>query len=61
MRNAAMDQLRPFSMAWRRFTLGKDLGVSTSEAKSHIESYSTSFQVRGCLDAILEEARRTRR
>ena len=43
------------------FTLGKDLGVSTAEAKSYIESYFNQFpRVRGCLDGILEEARRTR-
>ncbi len=40
------------------FTLGKDLGVSTSEAKSYIDSYFNQFpRVRGCLDAILAEAR----
>jgi DNA polymerase-1 len=43
------------------FTLGKDLGVSTAEAKSYIESYFAQFPgVRGYLDGILEEARRTR-
>jgi DNA polymerase-1 len=43
------------------FTLGKDLGVSTSEAKAYIESYFDQFpRVRGCLDAVLEGARRTR-
>jgi DNA polymerase-1 len=43
------------------FTLGKDLGVSTSEAKSYIESYFAQFPgVRGYLDGILDEARRTR-
>jgi len=40
------------------FTLGKDLGVSTSEAKSYVDSYFNQFpRVRGCLDAVLEEAR----
>ena len=40
------------------FTLGKDLGVSTAEAKSYIESYFAQFpRVRGCLDGILDEAR----
>ena len=43
------------------FTLARDLGVSTAEAKSYIESYFNQFpRVRGCLDAILSEARRTR-
>lgn len=43
------------------FTLGKDLGVSTSEAKSYIDSYFNQFpRVRGCLDGILSEARRTK-
>src|SRR5260370_7714700 len=42
-------------------TLGKDLGVSTSEAKAYIESYFNQFpRVRACLDGILEQARRTR-
>jgi DNA polymerase-1 len=43
------------------FTLGKDLGVSTAEAKTYIESYFNQFpRVRGYLDGILEEARRTK-
>jgi len=43
------------------FTLGKDLGVSTAEAKSYIDSYFNQFpKVRGCLDGILEQARSTR-
>jgi len=43
------------------FTLGRDLGVPTAEAKAYIESYFNQFPgVRGCLDAILEEARRTK-
>jgi DNA polymerase-1 len=43
------------------FTLGKELGVSTSEAKSYVDSYFAQFpRVRACLDGILEEARRTR-
>ena len=42
------------------FTLGRDLGVSTAEAKSYIESYFAQFPgVRGFLDGILDEARRT--
>ena len=40
------------------FTLGKDLGVSTAEAKTYVDSYFNQFpRVRGCLDAVLEEAR----
>jgi DNA polymerase I len=43
------------------FTLGKDLGVSTAEAKSYIESYFAQFPaVRGTLDGVLQEARRTK-
>ncbi|MEP6995805.1 MAG: DNA polymerase I [Acidobacteriota bacterium] len=43
------------------FTLGKELGVSTSEAKSYVDSYFAQFpRVRATLDAIVEEARRTR-
>ncbi|MGE5278592.1 MAG: DNA polymerase I [Acidobacteriota bacterium] len=41
------------------FTLGKDLGVPTAEAKAYIESYFNQFpKVRGCLDGVLEQARR---
>ena len=41
------------------FTLGKDLGVPTSEAKAYVDSYFNQFpKVRGCLDGVLEEARR---
>jgi DNA polymerase-1 len=43
------------------FTLGKDLGVPTSEAKAYVDSYFDQFpKVRGCLDGVLEEARATR-
>jgi DNA polymerase-1 len=43
------------------YTLGRDLGVPTAEAKSYIESYFAQFPaVRGTLDGILDEARRTR-
>jgi len=43
------------------FTLGKELGVSTSEAKSYVDSYFAQFpRVRACLDGILEQARKTR-
>ena len=41
------------------FSLARDLGVSNAEAKTFIEAYFAQFPgVRGCLDAILEEARR---
>jgi DNA polymerase-1 len=43
------------------FTLGKELGVSTSEAKSYVDSYFAQFpRVRATLDGIVEEARKTR-
>jgi DNA polymerase-1 len=43
------------------FTLGKELGVSTSEAKSYVDSYFAQFpSVRATLDGILAEARRAR-
>ena len=43
------------------FTLGKELGVSTSEAKSYVDSYFAQFpSVRATLDGILAEARRTK-
>ncbi|MEX0880492.1 MAG: DNA polymerase I [Thermoanaerobaculia bacterium] len=43
------------------FSLAKDLGVSTSEAKTFIEAYFGQFpRVRGCLDGVLAEARRQR-
>ena len=43
------------------YTLGRDLGVPTAEAKSYIESYFAQFPaVRGTLDGILDEARNTR-
>jgi DNA polymerase-1 len=43
------------------FTLGKDLGVSTSEAKAYIESYFARFpRVRATLDGVIEQARATR-
>ena len=43
------------------FSLAKDLGVSNAEAKTFIEAYFAQFPgVRGCLDAILEDARRNR-
>ena len=61
MRNAAKRINFALLYGMAAFTLGKDLGVSTSEAKSYIDSYFNQFpKVRGCLDAILEEARRTR-
>jgi len=43
------------------FTLGKELGVSTAEAKSYVDSYFAQFpRVRATLDGIVEEARSTR-
>jgi DNA polymerase-1 len=40
------------------FSLAKDLGVSTSEAKTFIEAYFAQFpSVRACLDGVLAEAR----
>jgi DNA polymerase-1 len=61
MRNAAKRINFALLYGMAAFTLGKDLGVSTSEAKSYIDSYFAQFpKVRGCLDAIVEEARRTR-
>jgi DNA polymerase-1 len=61
MRNAAKRINFALLYGMAPFTLGKDLGVSTSEAKSYIDSYFAQFpKVRGCLDSILSEARRTR-
>ncbi|HEX4440948.1 MAG TPA: DNA polymerase I [Thermoanaerobaculia bacterium] len=43
------------------FTLGKELGVSTHEAKSYVDSYFAQFpSVRATLDGIVENARKTR-
>ena len=40
------------------FSLARDLGVPTSEAKTFIEAYFAQFpSVRACLDAVLTEAR----
>jgi DNA polymerase-1 len=40
------------------FSLAKDLGVPTSEAKTFIEAYFARFpSVRACLDAVLGQAR----
>ncbi len=40
------------------FSLARDLGVSTSEAKTFIEAYFAQFpSVRACLDGVLAEAR----
>jgi DNA polymerase-1 len=61
MRNAAKRINFALLYGMAAFTLGKDLGVSTSEARSYVDSYFAQFpKVRGCLDAIVEEARRTR-
>jgi len=43
------------------FTLGKELGVPTAEAKAYVDSYFAQFpSVRACLDGVLAEARRTK-
>ena len=61
MRNAAKRINFALLYGMAAFTLGKDLGVSTSEAKTYVDSYFSQFpRVRGCLDAILEQARKTR-
>ena len=61
MRNAAKRINFALLYGMAAFTLGKELGVSTSEAKSYIESYFNQFpKVRECLDGILDEARRSR-
>jgi DNA polymerase I len=40
------------------YSLAKDLGVPTSEAKTFIEAYFAQFpSVRGCLDSVLSQAR----
>ncbi len=61
MRNAAKRINFALLYGMAAFTLGKDLGVSTSEAKAYIESYFARFpRVRATLDGIIEEARKTR-
>jgi DNA polymerase-1 len=61
MRNAAKRINFALLYGMAAFTLGKDLGVSTSEAKAYIDSYFARFpRVRATLDAILEQARRAR-
>ena len=61
MRNAAKRINFALLYGMAPFTLARDLGVSTAEAKAYIESYFNQFpRVRGSLDGILAEARRTR-
>jgi DNA polymerase-1 len=61
MRNAAKRINFALLYGMAAFTLGKELGVSTAEARSYIDSYFAQFpKVRACLDGVLEEARRTR-
>jgi DNA polymerase-1 len=61
MRNAAKRINFALLYGMAPFTLGKELGVSTSEAKSYVDSYFDQFpKVRACLDAIVAEARSTR-
>ena len=61
MRNAAKRINFALLYGMAAFTLGKELGVSTAEAKSYVDSYFAKFpKVRACLDGILEGARRDR-
>jgi DNA polymerase-1 len=61
MRNAAKRINFALLYGMAAFTLGKDLGVSTSEAKAYIESYFARFpRVRATLDGVVEQARSTR-
>ena len=61
MRNAAKRINFALLYGMAAFTLGKELGVSTAEARSYVDSYFAQFpKVRACLDGVLEEARRTR-
>jgi DNA polymerase-1 len=61
MRNAAKRINFALLYGMAAFTLGKELGVSTAEAKSYVDSYFAKFpKVRACLAGIVEEARRTR-
>jgi DNA polymerase I len=61
MRNAAKRINFALLYGMAAFTLGKDLGVSTSEAKAYIESYFARFpRVRATLDGVVAQARATR-
>ena len=61
MRNAAKRINFALLYGMAAFTLGKELGVSTAEAKSYIDSYFAKFpKVRATLDGIVEGARRDR-
>ncbi len=61
MRNAAKRINFALLYGMAAFTLGKDLGVSTSEAKAYVDSYFARFpRVRATLDGIVEQARATR-
>jgi DNA polymerase-1 len=61
MRNAAKRINFALLYGMAAFTLGKELGVSTAEAKSYVDSYFAKFpKVRACLDGIVEGARRDR-
>jgi DNA polymerase-1 len=61
MRNAAKRINFALLYGMAPFTLARELGVSTAEARSYIESYFDQFpRVRECLDGILAQARRTR-
>ena len=61
MRNAAKRINFALLYGMAPFTLARELGVSTAEARSYIESYFAQFpRVRETLDGILAQARRTR-
>ena len=61
MRNAAKRINFALLYGMAPFTLGKELGVSTAEAKSYVDSYFAQFpRVRATLDGILDQARKTR-
>jgi DNA polymerase-1 len=61
MRNAAKRINFALLYGMAPFTLGRELGVSTSEAKSYVDSYFARFpRVRETLDGILEGARSRR-
>ncbi|HKF44445.1 MAG TPA: DNA polymerase I [Thermoanaerobaculia bacterium] len=61
MRNAAKRINFALLYGMAAFTLGKELGVSTAEAKSYVDSYFAKFpKVRATLDGIVEGARRDR-
>jgi DNA polymerase-1 len=61
MRNAAKRINFALLYGMAPFTLGRELGVSTAEAKSYVDSYFARFpRVRETLDGILAGARSSR-